>query len=143
MIRNTGNRPLPGGFRRKPSPLCPSLATGVIRCSGQASSEMTGYMICSRACSIPVDSPNARKLRRFINPPLLFNRTDEVGGIIRTAGSFVSGNLRIRAEGPRSVHFAIFTMRGDDAIRHLPFLHPFINYVRLVEVTGALSTAAM
>src|SRR6266567_1536954 len=66
----------------------------------------------------------------------------EVRGIVRAAGAFVLGNLRIGAQWPRSRDLAIGNTRCNDLLGRLSFLYPLLERGDHVEAIWTFATAA-
>src|SRR6266516_379699 len=67
----------------------------------------------------------------------------EVRGIVRAAGAFVLGNLRIGAQWPRSRDLAIGNTRCNDLFGRLSFLYPLLERGDHVEAIWTFATAAV
>jgi hypothetical protein len=67
----------------------------------------------------------------------------EVRRLVDTACAVVASDLRVGAEWPRAIDFALGAVCSDDARRSFSLLDPPLNEADLVERVGTLSTDAM
>src|SRR5689334_858674 len=68
---------------------------------------------------------------------------DKVSRLVDAARTFIRGDLRIRAQRPRTIDRTALRARGDDQIGRLALLHPLLERANLVEVVRPFAAAAV
>src|SRR5215831_14506898 len=77
-------------------------------------------------------------------PPFpLWDTALEVRGFVDAARAFVLGNLGIRTQGTRAIHFTVGAVRSLEPVRGLAVFHPLLERAHFVENIWTFAAAAM